>query len=86
MSLHFVPFGVYVPVTDSSETDLNTLAVVGLVVSLSLVYIRKLPKVFACHAYTSNLVRHDTARSNTMGPGHKHIHKRTTNVQDGVHR
>ena len=27
-----------------------------------------------------------TARSNTMGPGHKHTHKRTTNVQDGVHR
>ena len=27
-----------------------------------------------------------TARSNTMGPGHKHIHKRTTNVQDRVHR
>ena len=27
-----------------------------------------------------------TARSNTMGSGHKHIHKQTTNVQNGVHR
>ena len=26
-----------------------------------------------------------TARSNTMGPGHNHIHKQTTNVQNGVH-
>ena len=59
-SLRSVPFCVYVSATDLSETDLDILAVVELVVSLSLVYIRKFPEVFACHACTSNLVGLDS--------------------------